>query len=317
MKRMAFLTALILLSTHLAYGISQPLRLRIGYHREFLRIVLEGERSLIENAIVNQKARDILVTFPDREISIEPDGEVGIPYKKVGFDAILFSPGSFRGLKVFTLKRPERLVIDVYLNGVVKRSRKPLRVESIVIDPGHGGYEYGLLTGRYNEKSVVLDIAKRLAALVERANTRVKLTRKSDLYLPLSERVRLANSNKTDVFISLHVGNHEDIIIYTPVLTESTPEFIRGYLVHRGQVDYLGKTSTLARAIRKAIASEFGDGMVKIEPIPYTILSRIEAAAVIIELPSFKDVNYTEGFKSQIAYTIYKGLYIYEEDSAG
>jgi|Deesub1362A_J573_1020465.scaffolds.fasta_scaffold00333_33 hypothetical protein len=320
MKRIACLIAFILLSTHslYVYGISQPLRLRVGYHRDFLRIVLEGRRSLIEKAIVNQKAKDILVTFPDREISVEPEGEISISYRKVGFNAILFSPGNFRGLKVFTLRRPDRLVIDVYLEGVVKKTRRPpLRVESVVIDPGHGGYEYGILMGRYSEKSVVLDIAKRLAVLIGRGNTKATLTRQSDLYLPLGERVRLANSGKTDVFISLHVGSHENVVIYTPVLTESIPEFIRGYLVHRGQVDYLGKTSILARAIKKAIASEFGEEMVKIEPLPYTMLSRVEAAAVIIELPSFKDVNYTEGFKAQIAHTIYKGLYIYEEDSSG
>jgi N-acetylmuramoyl-L-alanine amidase len=308
---------IILLSPYPLYGESQPLKLRIGYHEDFLRIVLEGAKPLIDEAIVNQKARDILVTFPDREVSIEHEGEIRIPYRKVGQSAILFSPGNFRGLKVFTLSRPDRLVIDVYLEDVRRRAKKePLRLKTVIIDPGHGGYESGIARGQYREKNVVLDIARRLGALIGRESTRAVLTRQSDLYMPLSERVRVANSKKANVFISLHVGNHENMVIYLPVITESTPEYIRGYLINRGQMDYLGKTSTLASAIRKAIASDFGEDMVVIEPLPYSMLSRIEAAAVIIELPSFEDVNYTRGLKSQIAQTIYRGLYIYEEDSS-
>ena len=309
---------IILLSTYPLYGESQPLRLRVGYHEDFLRIVLEGAKSLIDEAIVNQKAGDILVTFPDRKISIEHEGEAGISYRKIGLNAILFSPGSFRGLKVFTLSRPDRLVIDVYLENVRRRAKEePLRLKTVIIDPGHGGYEYGIVRDQYKEKNVVLDIARRLGALIGRGSTSAVLTRQSDLYMPLSERVRVANSKRADVFISLHVGNHGNVVIYLPVITDSTPEYIRGYLINRGQMDYLGKTSTLASAIRKAIASDFGEDMVAVEPLPYSMLSRIEAAAVIIELPSFEEVNYTRGFKSQVAQTIYRGLYIYEEDSSG
>jgi len=314
MRKTACLFFLILFLAQALYGESQPIKLRVGYHRDFLRIVLEGERTLIKKAIVNQKARGVLVTFPDGEISIEHEGDIRIPYRKLGQGAILFSPGNFRGLKVFTLSRPDRLVIDVYLENVSKRTvEEPLRLRMVIIDPGHGGYEYGITSGQYREKNVVLDIAKRLGALIGRGSTKAEFTRRSDLYMSLSERVKFANSKGADLFISLHVGNHEGVVIYLPVVTDSTPDYIRAYLINRGQMDYLDRTSALARAIREAIASDLGEEMVTIEPLPYSILSRIEAAAVLVELPSFEDINYTDDFKSRIAKTIYRGLYIYEE----
>ncbi len=317
MRKTIYLILFILFLAQPLYGESQPLRLRMGHHKDFLRIVLEGAKPLLDEAIVNQKAKDILVTFPNREISIEVEGGLEVPYKKVGVDAILFSPGNFRGMKVFTLSHPDRLIIDVYLQGIKRRDETELRkLKTVIIDPGHGGYEYGLVRNEHREKSVVLNIAKKLAVIVGRGSTRAILTRESDLYMPLSERVKLTSERDADVFISLHIGNHDKIIIYVPVITESVPPYIQEYLVNRGQGEYLDKTLTLARVINKAMASDFGEEMVVMKPLPYTMLSRIEAAAVMIELPSFESVNYTEELKSHIAHMIHRGLYIYEEVSA-
>jgi len=273
---------------------------------------------LIDEAIVNQKPQGILVTFPDRDITIQPEGRIKIPYKGIGNDAILFSPGNFRGLKVFTLSHPSRLVIDVYLEKTGQRVKAELlRLKTVIIDPGHGGYESGLIREEYKEKNVVLDIAKKLGALIRRGNTKAMLTRESDLFLPLNERIKFTNVKGADVFISLHIGNHSEVVLYIPVITDSVPDYIRQYLINRGQEEYLDKTAILVRALKEAIASDFGEDMVVVRPLPYSILSKIEAAAVMIELPSFEDAYYIEELKSQMAYTIYKGLYIYEENSAG
>lgn len=317
-RTIIYLLVFVFLLAQPLHGESQSLRLRVGYHEDYLRIVLEGEGSLIDKAIVNQKARDILVTFPGRDISIELDGRSDVSYKKVGIDAILFSPKNFRGIKVFTLRSPDRLVIDIYLEGIKERKKtEPLRLKTVIIDPGHGGYEDGLVKDKYKEKNVVLDIAKKLGIIIGRGNAKAILTRESDLYMPLNERVRLANEKDTDVFISLHIGNHSEVVIYLPVITESVPDYVQNYLVDKGQGEYLNKTLILARALKEAIASDFGEDMVVVKLLPYSMLSRIESAAVMIELPSFEDTHYTEEFKSSIAQMIYKGLYIYEEGSAG
>src|SRR5262249_26274637 len=79
----------------------------------------------------------------------------------------------------------------------------------IVIDPGHGGGNTGtrsVLDGRF-EKEFTLDLALRLAPLLERGGWRVLLTRTNDVDVPLPDRVAFAESHKADLFISLHFNS--------------------------------------------------------------------------------------------------------------
>jgi len=83
-----------------------------------------------------------------------------------------------------------------------------LQVRTIVIDPGHGGGDPGAL-GRMGtrEKDITLDIAQRLKRrFLGHLGYQVLLTREADLTLSLEERVRFANQQQTDLFISLHVN---------------------------------------------------------------------------------------------------------------
>jgi len=314
------------------------LKLRAGHHPEFLRIVLEGAEPIISKGIVNQKGKDILVSFPDTIFTIK-DKKGPITYKR-DKDTVLFSPGEFHEFKVFSLKYPSRLVIDIYLNGEkkdVKPSVEALekepgiqaesginttveptyihRIKTVIIDPGHGGYEAGITTEDYKEKNVVFDIAKRLRALINRGSARCSLTRKSDRFMSLGERVKFSNTRNAEVFLSLHVGKHNNIVLYTPVITEPASYEVKDFLVNKGQEAFIRKTAALRDAIRQAIIKDFGDDMVSTKPLPYSILSKIEAAALIIELPSFEDAYYIAEFKTELANTIYKGIYLYEENT--
>lgn len=83
-----------------------------------------------------------------------------------------------------------------------------LEVSTIVIDPGHGGRDPGATgpTG-LTEKAVNLAIARRLQErLNERGDIRAVLTRDSDEFLSLRERVEIANARDADLFLSLHVN---------------------------------------------------------------------------------------------------------------
>ena len=79
---------------------------------------------------------------------------------------------------------------------------------TIVIDPGHGGKDPGAvsLDGKLKEKDLTLDIAKRLRKLFQERypSFKVILTRTDDSFISLSERSAAANSQGTDVFISIH-----------------------------------------------------------------------------------------------------------------
>jgi N-acetylmuramoyl-L-alanine amidase len=81
--------------------------------------------------------------------------------------------------------------------------------KTIVIDAGHGGIDAGT-TGvdGTKEKDVVLDEARRLAKALQRRGYKVRLTRDTDTYIRLRERVNIARKDGADLFISLHADSN-------------------------------------------------------------------------------------------------------------
>ena len=76
----------------------------------------------------------------------------------------------------------------------------------IMLDPGHGGEDSGAV-GKYRtrEKDVVLQIARRLRALIEKeGNMKVYMTRNEDVFIPLKVRVAKAQKQRADLFVSIH-----------------------------------------------------------------------------------------------------------------
>lgn len=144
---------------------------------------------------------------------------------------------SFKTFKIFSLKNPYRVVLDVW--GMEKETvaKKPdakappsvkikpndlvkqlaLQVRHVVIDPGHGGKDYGApgyLKG-VHEKKVVLQIAKRLKTMIEdQLKCKVSLTRSTDIFLSLEERTAIANTKNADLFISIHTNANRNRRIY-------------------------------------------------------------------------------------------------------
>jgi N-acetylmuramoyl-L-alanine amidase len=84
-----------------------------------------------------------------------------------------------------------------------------LKVGRIVLDPGHGGHDTGTVGPEgLREKDLVLDVAKRLGALIEeRMNSEVIYTRTDDTFVPLERRTEIANQAKADLFLSIHANS--------------------------------------------------------------------------------------------------------------
>ena len=84
-----------------------------------------------------------------------------------------------------------------------------LKVGRIVLDPGHGGHDTGTVGPEgLREKDLVLDIAKRLGALIEeRLGSEVIYTRSDDTFVPLERRTEIANEAKADLFLSIHANS--------------------------------------------------------------------------------------------------------------
>jgi len=80
-------------------------------------------------------------------------------------------------------------------------------LQTIAIDPGHGGEDTGAKAGGTLEKTITLDVARRVKALVEsRLGIRVLLTREEDTAVSVDQRASLANNNKADLLVSLHAN---------------------------------------------------------------------------------------------------------------
>ncbi len=124
--------------------------------------------------------------------------------------------------RVFTMSDPYRVIIDIdgkaesaapagssaprepaSLSPAVKRGK--IRV---TLDPGHGGKDPGAIgpTG-LKEKDVVLAIGRLVRDRLRRdEGFEVKMTRDSDVFIPLEERTATANEARADIFVSLHIN---------------------------------------------------------------------------------------------------------------
>lgn len=81
----------------------------------------------------------------------------------------------------------------------------------VVIDPGHGGKDYGAIGVTTNEKTINLNVAKKLGDKIkEKYSTddiKVVYTRDKDVFIALNERAKIANNANGDLFISIHVNS--------------------------------------------------------------------------------------------------------------
>ena len=99
----------------------------------------------------------------------------------------------------------------LFLMPLFANAQKGEKIQTIVIDAGHGGKDTGALGKVTNEKSLNLAVALKFGAYIEENLPDVKViyTRKSDKFVELSERADIANRNNADVFISIHCNSTE------------------------------------------------------------------------------------------------------------
>jgi N-acetylmuramoyl-L-alanine amidase len=78
------------------------------------------------------------------------------------------------------------------------------RVQTVVLDPGHGGFDKGAISPYGYEKEYALDVARQLRPLLQAKGFRVIMTRESDVFVPLELRAHIANNTRDSIFVSLH-----------------------------------------------------------------------------------------------------------------
>ncbi len=86
-----------------------------------------------------------------------------------------------------------------------------LKIHRVVLDAGHGGHDTGSIGPEgLREKDLVLDVTRRLGALIEeRLGSEVVYTRADDTFIPLERRTRIANDAHADLFLSIHANSSQ------------------------------------------------------------------------------------------------------------
>jgi N-acetylmuramoyl-L-alanine amidase len=192
----------------------------------------------------------------------------------------------------------------------------------VVIDPGHGGIDPGAERGGIVEAELVLQIALELAEALSRAGGfQPILTRETDIFVPLAERMTLARAAGADVMLSLHADAlDEDVTrgasVYT--LTDEAQDEASARMAERHDrgdllsgVDLAGQDDTVATVLMdlarletvpqserlaQAIVTGFGDAGVDLNSNP-----RREASLAVLNAADFASVLIEVGFMSNDA----------------
>ncbi|MFL9843486.1 N-acetylmuramoyl-L-alanine amidase family protein [Flavobacterium rhizosphaerae] len=94
---------------------------------------------------------------------------------------------------------------------------------NVVLDPGHGGKDYGAIYHGFKEKTIVLSVALKVGKLLEKDNNiNVEYTRKTDVFIELDDRCTIANKADADIFVSIHCNGEPKKTAY------GTETFIMG-----------------------------------------------------------------------------------------
>jgi N-acetylmuramoyl-L-alanine amidase len=171
------------------------------------------------------------------------------------------------------------------------------RFTTIVIDPGHGGFDRGGIPGqRVLEKNVNLDVALRLKPILEKAGYKVIMTRSTDVFVPLGTRVAIANSYPNAIFLCIHFNS----------ASRSGASGIETYF-------YSTESAPLAASIHSAVVGGAPSENRGVRRRGYFVLRRTTIPAVLVECgfltnPTEAQFAQTTAYRQKLAQEIARGI---------
>jgi N-acetylmuramoyl-L-alanine amidase len=200
---------------------------------------------------------------------------------------------------------------------------RPPQVRTVVIDPGHGGEDAGTRgAGGLQEKQLALDVAWRLRTLIEtQFSLRVVLTREEDRLVGFDERAGIANSNKADLFLSLHANAGPSVsmagaeVYYSalqpadaelPELSPAPLALIPWDGVHTRHFDISARAAGLVQSELERLVPM---SPVAIRHVPLRVFSGADMPAVLVEMvfltnPEQEAAAGTHEFKDRLAHAL-------------
>ncbi len=163
----------------------------------------------------------------DEQISPSSFAEMDFKVEKSGKNFRLFRHRSGKTLKLFSGKRycsidgklyflphsvsadgkyqVSQLCVDKVIHPLFEGVSCPRPViETVILDPGHGGDNSGAVGVKYKEKDLNLSLAREIASALKKRGFKVRFTREDDRFLTLEERGNFARKENGDVFLSIH-----------------------------------------------------------------------------------------------------------------
>ncbi len=200
------------------------------------------------------------------------------------------------------------------------------KIETICLDPGHGGKDTGKIDKKNLEKKYTLLLAQEVSALLKAKNIKVILTRSRDEFVELRDRAEVANRNDADLFISLHYNSAEssdvcgvETYCLTPAGVESSNsgggKSDKGTLQGNTQND---KNMLLAYVLHRAISRNAGLDDRGIKRARFEVLCTTQMPSVLIEggfmtNPEEAKKIYEAGFRKKMAEAIVTGILEYKK----
>ncbi len=286
-----------------AEGSITEVSLRFSEHEEYTRIVFEtGSDAFIENTSFAASGNVIIIQFPSNFIMRMPGNFVYETSIK-GTNFTISVPYPFR-IRVMKLSSPPRVALDIVKTetgepereqaGASQGSEQKTRTLPIqpsprirvVLDPGHGGYDLGIVSEDVREKDSTLLLAKLIETDLLKKGKPVFLTRRSDQFLSISERAVFANQKSPDAFISLHLSASEQLVIYVPFVEPPGQEMsiYELYGTRSRQKRFVEKSRALGKLLGKSLLEYFKAEVVQQE-MALPLLVSVGAASVMIEVP--------------------------------
>lgn len=200
-------------------------------------------------------------------------------------------------------------------------------VKTVVIDPGHGAHDAGAVSPWAREKDCNLSVGLKLKAKLEKLGFRVVMTRSTDVFLTLGQRVAIANRTPDSIFVSIHHNSGRraasGIETFTLAPQGTTSPFARS----RRDEDLAGNdqdsenialaTAVHSRAIKSTKAIDRG-----IQRARFSVLCTIERPAILFEggfvsNPEEGRLIATNSYQEKLADSICQGIVSYAQTVGG
>jgi N-acetylmuramoyl-L-alanine amidase len=140
--------------------------------------------------------------------------------------------------------------------------------DGVVLDPGHGGNDEGTAWYRVKEKDTTLAVALRLEKLLKASGVKCLLTRRTDIYVSLDDRVTIANQHPQSLFLSIH---------FNASSTSAAAGFATYYFAHSPSGRFF------ARTIQEALDESHATPNRGIRSQDFAVLVNTIGCAVLVE----------------------------------